>query len=67
MKPLSKNEVLALLRARAEKAGSQRALAERLGVTPAYLSDVLQGRREPGPKILAALGLRRVEMYLKAE
>ncbi len=34
-----------------------------MGVSPSYLSDVLAGRREPGPKILAALGLSRRPAY----
>jgi len=40
-------------------AGSQRALADKIGVSAPYLSDVLLGRRPPGPTILAYLGLER--------
>ncbi|HEV2054676.1 MAG TPA: helix-turn-helix transcriptional regulator [Methylomirabilota bacterium] len=65
MKPLSKVDLVELLRQRAKRAGSQQALAETLGVTPAYLSDVLAGRREPGPKILEALRLRRQVVYVR--
>lgn len=39
------------------------ALAKNLKLSPSYLSDVLLGRREPGPKLLAALGLRKVVSY----
>lgn len=38
---------------------SQAQLARDLGVSPAYLSDVLNRRREPGDGILKPLGLRR--------
>lgn len=65
MKPLSKADLVGLLRQRAKRAGSQQALAETLGVTPAYLSDVLGGRREPGPKILEGLKLRRQFVYVQ--
>lgn len=65
MKPLSKADLVERLRHRAKRAGSQQALAETLGVTPAYLSDVLGGRREPGPKILEALRLRRQVVYVR--
>lgn len=65
MKPLSQADLVALLRRRAKRAGSQQALAEMLGVTPAYLSDVLAGRRAPGPKLLQALGLRRQVAYVR--
>jgi transcriptional regulator with XRE-family HTH domain len=48
------------LRAEVQRQGSQRLLAQRCGVTESFLSDVLRGRRDPGPKLLAALGLRQV-------
>ena len=47
----------------AERLGSQRALAKELGVSEPYLSDVIRGRREPGPKLLKARGLERVVDY----
>jgi len=49
-----------------QKACDGRALsvaAEELDVSPQYLSDVLHRRREPGPKILKAIGLERVVEY----
>lgn len=56
-------ELLELLRREAEKGGSQKALAARLGITAQYLSDVLNGRREPGEAVLKPLGLRKVIVY----
>ena len=41
------------------KAGSLRNLARRWCVSPAYVSDVVLGRRTPGPAILKPLGLQR--------
>ncbi len=41
----------------------QVAVAKAFNVSPAYLSDVMVGRRDPGPKILAGLGLERVVRY----
>lgn len=43
--------------------GSQDAAAKQLGVSPQYLCDVLRKRREPGQKLLDALGYRRVVVY----
>jgi transcriptional regulator with XRE-family HTH domain len=43
--------------------GSQKALAEYCGVGQAYLSDVMRGNREPGVKIVAALGFKKVVTY----
>lgn len=40
---------------------SNAVLARELGVSEAYLCQVLKGRRNAGPKLLRALGLERVE------
>jgi len=59
-------QVLALLRRECDKAGGQQAWARAHGVSPAYVSDVLTGRREPGIGILAPLRLERVVGYRRA-
>jgi len=41
---------------------SLRSLARKMRISAAYLSDVLTGKMEPGPKILNYLGLERVEL-----
>lgn len=41
--------------------------AKRLGVSPQYLSDIIAKRREPGPKILKALGYTKVVAYETGE
>ena len=51
------------LRQWAKQRGSQRILAKELGVSEAYLSDVINGRRDSGRKLLKALGLERVVDY----
>jgi len=57
---VTKEALLAKLAQMVKRAGSQRGVAAMLGVSQAYLSDVLAGRREPGDKILTALNLKRV-------
>jgi len=42
---------------------NQAEAAKALGVSSQYLTDVLTGNRQPGPKILKALNLRRVFRY----
>lgn len=44
---------------------TQREVAEELGVSASYLNDYLHFRREPGAKLLEALGLRRVVTYAR--
>lgn len=53
------NEVLRRLEAAIEEAGSQAALADRLGISRQFVNDVRAGRKEPSDKILAGIGLRR--------
>lgn len=55
--------VTLILRQHIETAGSQKAAARLLGVSETYISDVIRGRKEPGPSILDPLGLERVVTY----
>jgi DNA-binding transcriptional regulator YdaS (Cro superfamily) len=57
-------DVFVMMRAACKAAGGQAAWAEAHDMSPAYVSDVLNSRREPGPKILSALGLRKVVRYV---
>lgn len=54
-------EVRALLKAEAKP--TQLAWAAAKGLAPSYVSDVLNGRRDPSPAILQALGLQRIISY----
>lgn len=54
-------EIREMLRAAIAEAGNQRAAAVKLGVSVAYLNDVIKGRAAPGRLILEALGLERIE------
>jgi DNA-binding transcriptional regulator YdaS (Cro superfamily) len=49
------------------RAGSQKAFAEKAGVSQQYLSEVLNGRKEMGPLLQNALGIERVVTYRKKE
>lgn len=56
-------DIVKYIRARAAEIGTQKALADKLGISDAYLSDVLNGRKEPGAAILDPLDLERVVTY----
>lgn len=45
------------------KAKTLKYTASELGVSPAYLHDVINGRRYPGKSILSPLGLKKVIYY----
>jgi transcriptional regulator with XRE-family HTH domain len=62
---ITQAELVALLREQAQP--SQQAYAQRIGIHQSYLSDVLNGRRDPGKTILAALGYERVVLYRKID
>ena len=59
------DEVLALLLAECEKAGGRTRWARLRGLSAAYVSDVLNRRREPGRAILAPLGVEKTVTYRK--
>ncbi len=60
---MTADDVRAELVAKARSAGNAAGLARSFNVSPTYISDVCSGRREPGEKILQALGLERVVTY----
>ena len=50
----------------ARRAGSMNALAADWGVSVMYISDILRGHRNSGPKIISALGLEIDVKFRKA-
>jgi len=64
---LSMPDVLCALSAAVDAAGSQRAYARSIGVSQAYVGDILAGNRQPGDRVLAALGLRRITIIAAEE
>lgn len=62
VKRMNGEQVRAMLAHKAEKLGSQKALASAIGVSASFINDILQGKREPSGKPVEFLGLeRRVE------
>lgn len=64
---LTKSDVLRMLEVRVKDAGTKSEAARRFNVSPAYLGDVMNGNRAPGPKILRALGLELVCVYQRSD
>ncbi len=58
-------EIRESLHVAANLAGGVRRFAAEIGVSPSYVSDVLNGRRAPGPPFLKRLGMRKVVLYKK--
>ena len=62
-RPLTEAEALALLRERCAKWGGQRAIAAAAGVTPAFICDVLGGRKKLSPAVAKGIGLAHADVY----
>ena len=60
---MSKHEAMTMLVVARDCLGSWAKLAAEIGVSRAYMSDVVRGNRELGPKILDYLGLVKTMRY----
>jgi transcriptional regulator with XRE-family HTH domain len=58
-------KIIARLRRECEKAGSQQAFADNIGVSRPYVTLVLSGRSPPSRKMLNAIGMERVVVFRK--
>ena len=61
------DDIRMLLFKACDEAGAQYRWAEKNGVSAAYVSDVLSGRRDPGESIAKAFGYEPVTMYRRIE
>lgn len=59
--------VVGRLRVMVRAVGSIRKVADSLGVSNTYVQGVLSGNLTLGPKILKALGFKRVVVYVSAD
>ncbi len=66
MHTLTKAQLLAVIRARVATVGSQKRLADALGCSQQYLSDVLAERRDPGPTLLRKLGYEAETIFTES-
>lgn len=63
---MTRKEVVALLRAHCGNYETKKDAAAALGCTQVYMTDVIEGRRAPGRKILKGLGLKVEKVYERA-
>lgn len=57
------SDVIKRIRREVERCGSQAAFAKEIGISRAYLNDVLTGNRKPGKTILQHLKLEKRAGY----
>lgn len=58
--PLSGDDVRSCLQAAVMAAGGQRAWAARHGLNQSHVAKLIAGKRAPGDRVLAVLGLREL-------
>jgi hypothetical protein len=56
-------QVRELLREEVADWGSQRMVAQRIGISEQYMSDIMLQRREPGPKVAEYFELEAITLY----
>lgn len=62
LRPADRDDVVALLRKRQAGRPAYQ-LADELGIAGSYLCEIFKGKRNPGPKVLDALGLIQKTIY----
>jgi len=67
LKRYSTSYVISHLRGLISTYSSQAECAKALGISAAYLSDIMQSRRDPGPTVLKALGFERQVIYVRSK
>lgn len=60
---LSQPDIIEELRLLADSMSSHKALAEKIGISEAYLCDILKGRRNPGVEVCKFLKVEAVLVY----
>ena len=64
MEAFDATDLIDILRVRCREAGTQKQWAKAHGLSPAYVNDVLQGRREISDNFAALLGFERRVIFL---
>jgi Meiotically Up-regulated Gene 113 (MUG113) protein/helix-turn-helix protein len=64
--PMTETQFLVYLARAVKTAGTQRELAKQLGISQAYLSQILRRERKASSRLLTALGLKRRPLEIDA-
>lgn len=64
---MTAEQALAQVRKAIDREGSQKAFALKVGISQAFLSDMLAGKRYLSSAVLAAAGLEKVVTYRKVK
>lgn len=60
---MTREQVIERIRTRVQKYDTAREAAQALNVYPSQISEVITGRRDPGPQLLESMGIERIVSY----
>lgn len=60
---ISQKDLVEKLKLLAQNMGTQSALANKIGISEQYLSDIISKRRDPGAAVLKFLKIEKVNVY----
>lgn len=61
--PVDRSYIVRLIIDEVNKLGGQKAFADTHGMSPQYVNDVVNWRRDPSEKILTAIGYKKLILY----
>lgn len=64
---MTQTEFIEFLRKQVEKCGTQKEYASKIGVSLPYLNDVVNGRKEPGKRLITGAGFEKVITYRRKQ
>jgi plasmid maintenance system antidote protein VapI len=64
---ITQAELLGIIREMVDKWGSQKELADHLGISNAYLSDIIRGNQAISSSVAKRLGYKRVVKFIAEE
>lgn len=67
MKQISEERLRGMVRIAIQVEGSQKAFAQKVGISETHLTDVLKERRSVPRKVLEFLGLERITLYRRID
>ena len=62
---ISQDSIVEELRLLADSMSTRKALAKKIGISEAYLCDILHGRRNPGPAVCQFLKVKPMLVYME--
>lgn len=60
---ISQDAIITMLISKCQERGKKKGLAEQIGVSPQYVTDILKGRRDISSEVAEKLGYRKLVLF----